>query len=103
LGITFKKSPPISANATLILNPIIYGLCAYFLNDEDRYSFLDRIFYTTSILAFVYLVLHFIYKLDKPPAIPERNHEIKFERNLAVIIWSIFIFAGISALYLIFI
>lgn len=103
LGITFKKSPPIAANAALILNPIIYGLCTYYLNDADKYSFLDRIFYTTSILALVYLILHFIFKLDKPPVIPERNHEIKFERNLAVIIWSIFIFAGISALYLIFI
>lgn len=100
LGIFIKKAPPIAANLTLILNPLIYGLLSFYLNQT---SFLDRITITTIILASIFVLLSFIFKLDAPPQIPERNSEIKFERNLVVIIWGIFIFAGIATVYLIFI
>lgn len=99
-GVLGRRSSGLAANCILLLNPIIYYLCLQYLG--EGWSLLDKVGITWVALAAIYLVMYFVFKLERPNAIPERNSEIKFERNLAVFIWSIFIFSGISALYLIF-
>lgn len=99
-GVLGKRSSGLAANCILLLNPIIYHLCLLYLG--EGWSLLDKVGITWVILAAIYTIMYFVFKLERPNAIPERNSEIKFERNLAVFIWSIFIFSGISALYLIF-
>lgn len=102
VGVLGKKSPAISANIILLLNPIVYQLCLKYL--DSNWSLLDKVGITWVVLMVVYVLVYIVsYNKDKEiKVIPERNSEIKFERNLAVFIWSIFIFSAISAMYLIF-
>ncbi|HTF82421.1 MAG TPA: sodium/solute symporter [Cytophagales bacterium] len=100
-GVLGRKSHALAANAILLLNPIIYHLCLLYL--DESWSLLDKIGITWVVLMCIYIGLYFVFKLETPRAIPERNSEIKFERNLVVFIWSIFIFSAIAALYLVFI
>ncbi len=98
LGIIIQKSPPISANLVLILNPILYVLSMYFY---PNMPFLDKSGIVFLILVVITIIYTLINPLNEPPLIPEKNN-IKFERNLLVFIWGIFIFIITMSLYIAF-
>ena len=97
-GILTEKASSKSANAVIILNPILY---LFLLNIFPNLSFLDIMGITFLMLLMLYVGLTLYQPLESPPVMPER-YDVKFERNLIVFIWSIFIFIGMLMLYVIF-
>lgn len=98
LGIIIEKSPPMSANIVLVLNPILYVLSIYFYPETP---FLNKSGIVFLILAGITIIYTIVAPLTEPPLMPEKNN-IKFERNLLVFIWGIFIFIATMSLYIAF-
>ena len=94
-----KKVSPSAALATILANPLIFFLMMYFF---PEHAFLTNITYTTIILAFLICMVALLAPWRSKFSIPDRVN-IRFERNLGIFIWCIFLFTSSVALIVLFI
>ncbi|MFQ3575464.1 MAG: sodium/solute symporter [Cytophagales bacterium] len=97
-GFIVKRATEKAANYVIFLNPIIYIQLLFFF---PKTPFLDLMGITFVFLLIIFVLLTLYEPLQNPPMIPERFN-VKFERNLLVFIWGIFIFLGTLMLYVVF-
>ncbi|MBX9851474.1 MAG: sodium/solute symporter [Cytophagaceae bacterium] len=93
-----KRIPSFVANLILLLSVPLYFLLLNWFGD---FSFYDIMGASFIILLALSIILGRIFALKDEVIMPEK-FEIKFERNLLVIIWSIFLITLIAFLYLLF-
>jgi SSS family solute:Na+ symporter len=93
-----KRVPPFVAILILLLNIPLYILYLKLLPDMSFYNVMGITFLSLLIIAYV---IGRIFALPQDVKMPE-NMAIKFERNLLVIIWSIFLITTIVFLYVLF-
>lgn len=98
LGFIVKRATEKAANYVICLNPIVYIQLLFFFPNTP---FLDLMGATFLILMLIFVLITLYKPLHSPPMIPERFN-VKFERNLMVFIWGIFIFLGTLMLYVVF-
>ncbi len=99
VGFLSPKTPPLAGVIGLLMNPIIYvAINLVFPHFSEHIN----IALTFLILIAIMLAISIYQPLLTPQEMPEKNN-IKFERNLMVFIWGIFIILIVIALYVIFI
>ncbi len=99
LALFTKKVPSFVAILTLVLNIPIYFI---YIRIFPVFSFYNILGMTFVSLMFFSLILGAIFPLEKRVKIPEK-FEIKFERNLLVVIWSIFLITALLFIYVLFV
>jgi SSS family solute:Na+ symporter len=98
LAMFSKRVPAKAAMLAIILNIPIYLCCLYIF---PNISFYDNMGITFIILLLIVIFIRLVAPLKKAVIMPEKQ-EIKFERSLLVVIWSIFLVTIIAMLYLSF-
>jgi uncharacterized sodium:solute symporter family permease YidK len=93
------KMPPLVAKFSLLSNPIIYLLMVY-----NFPEFTDLTYLAVSFILnfFIISLITLLKPLKDKKTIPEKN-QVRFERNLLVFIWGIFIVIFVLSIYVLFI
>lgn len=99
LGFLSPKTPSIAAILALICNPIIYISALNIL--PETLSELNKMGITFLAIIAVMVFVTFLTPLKTPKEMPEKNN-VRFERNLLVFVWGIFIIILTASLYTIF-
>ncbi len=97
-GIIIKKTPPVAANAALLLNIPIYGLLLWFFPDM---AFLNHMAITFIILMLLMALLTALKPLSEIVVMPV-NEEIELSPSPLAKIWGAGIVAATIILYVIF-
>jgi solute:Na+ symporter, SSS family len=98
LALFFPRIPNFVPFVGLGLSIVFYWLFVYFFPAWSLYDTMGATFVSIFSLG---LVLGKIYALPSPVQMPER-FEVKFERNLMVVVWSLFLGTFILFLYSLF-
>jgi solute:Na+ symporter, SSS family len=98
-GWTSKKVSPTAALSTILANPIVFSFMLYYFPSK---AYLTSIAYTTIILAILISIITILAPWKSKFSIPDRVN-IRFERNLGIFIWCIFLFTSSVALIVLFI
>lgn len=80
-GLVWKRCPAVAAIGAMLLNPIIYGACLYFMADLP---FLHHMALTFVALALWMTVITLIMPLEIPRAMPRSNLELKTPLDVKV-------------------
>ncbi len=99
VGFLSPKTPPIAAIVALILNPIVYISMLKVL--PETLSGTNKMGITFLVIVAIMIFVTLLAPLPKPAEVPDKTN-VRFERNLLVFIWGIFIVIVTSALYVIF-
>ena len=93
-----KRSPSVAAMISLIAGiPLFFILKSYM-----HISLLNLSGLVFLIICALMLIIRLIFPLNKPVILPEK-FAVKFERNLVVVIWSIFVLTCVFSIYAILI
>ncbi|MFN3405942.1 MAG: sodium:solute symporter family transporter [Cytophagaceae bacterium] len=92
-----KKTPAFAANISIIAGIPVFFLVRHFVN----LSLLDVSGLTFLILSAFMLLNRIVFALPSDVVLPEK-FAVKFERNLLVEIWGIFLVASVFTIYAIF-
>jgi uncharacterized sodium:solute symporter family permease YidK len=98
LAMFTKRIPSSVAICTFFLNIPIYWFYLKIFPNVPFYDIMGITFLTLLLLS---LILGRFFSLKEDIVMPE-NASIKFERNLLVVIWSIFLITSILFLYVLF-
>lgn len=99
VGFLSPKTPGIAAILALISNPVIYISALKLL--PKTLSELDKMGITFLAILAIMIFVTFLSPLKTPHVMPEKNN-VRFERNLLVFVWGIFIVILTASLYTIF-
>ncbi|MFQ3575463.1 MAG: sodium/solute symporter, partial [Cytophagales bacterium] len=98
-GMLFWKMPAIAAKVSLLSNPMIYVSLIYFFPDLSELTYLGVAFLLN---IFLISIITIVAPLKQKVIMPEKNN-VKFERNLLVFVWGIFIVVFVLSIYILFI
>ena len=99
MGFLSPKTPSAAAILALVCNPIIYISALNIL--PQTLSELNKMGITFLAIIAMMVFVTFLAPLKTPNEMPEKNN-VRFERNLLVFVWGIFIVILTASLYTIF-
>ena len=93
-----KRVPSGAALAALVLNPPLF---LFFQNYFPKNSFLNNMGITFVVLSMIVFLITMILPMKRTFDIPEK-YKVRFERNLGIFTWSIFMFTLVLTFLIIF-